>query len=137
MKILKYINIGVLSLAGLASVLFYANVFGDAGADVLLYFAYVLALVAVVGVAGFYLYSLVEKPKQIKSVALLLVGAVALTLICYAVATPTAVGLDPELERTTSGTSIRWSEAGIYSMYILFAGAFLSIIVSSVRNMFK
>lgn len=121
-------------MAVLASVLFYA---GAVEADALLYFGYVLALATVLGVLGFFVYSIVEKPKQVKSVALLIVGAVALTLLCYAVSSTTTMGLDPELERVTSAGAIRWSEAGIYGMYILFAGAFLSILVSSVRNMIK
>jgi len=134
MKLLKYINIGVLCLAALVSVLFYADV---AGPDALLYFAYVLAFLAVVGVAGFYVLSLKENPKQIKFVGIIVAAAAVLTVICYALSTPTAVGLDAELARVTSGSSMRWSEAGIYGMYILFAGAFISIMVGSVRNMFK
>jgi hypothetical protein len=134
MKILKYINFAVLGLAALVSVLFYANL---AGPDALLYFSYILTAVALIGVAGFYIYSVVEHPKQIKFVALLAVAAALLIIVCYYLATPTAVGLDPELERTTSGTAIRWSEAGIYSMYILFVGAFITILVGGVRNMFK
>ena len=128
----------MLGLVALVAVLFYANVLGDeGGANVLLYFAYILAVLAILGVAGFFVYDLVKKPKQVKSVAILLVGAIVLTLICYGISTPTAMGLDPELERTTSTASIRWSETGIYGMYILFAGAFISILVGSVRNMFK
>ena len=134
LQYLKYANIGILVLAAIAAVLFYANV---AGPDTLLYFAYILAVVTVACVVGFFVYSLVEKPEQIKSVALLLAGAIALTLLCYAISSPTAVGLDPDLERTTSGAAIRWSEAGIYGMYILFAGAFITIVATSARNMFK
>jgi len=134
LKILKYANIGVLGLAALFALLFYVGVAGPAA---LLIFAYILAAAAVVSVVGFLVLNLIEKPQQAKFVAMLFGGAVVLTLLCYLVSSPTAVGLDAEIERTTSGASIRWSEAGIYGMYILFAGAFISIIASSVRNMFK
>ena len=134
MKILKYINIAVLCVAALVAVLFYINV---AGPDALLYFAYILAVITVATVVGFFAYSLMEKPEQAKFAAMLLGGAIVLTLICYLISSPTAVGLDAEIERVTSGASIRWSEAGIYGMYILFAGAFISIVATSAHNMFK
>ena len=138
-KILKYINIAMLCLAAVAAVLFYSNIVKQTGAgtDMLLFFAYISMAIIVIGVAVFYIYDLIKNPKRLKFVALLLVAAAVITLLCYYISTPTAVGLDLELESKTSGAAMRWSEAGIYGMYILFAGALISILAGSVRNMVK
>ncbi|MGL4364644.1 MAG: hypothetical protein ACRCSB_05525 [Bacteroidales bacterium] len=134
MKLLNYIKIALLLLAALISVLFYTNAIGP---DILLFFAYFLAGVTVVSVGGFYLYGLLEHPKQVKFVLLVLAGVVVLTFLCYIMSSPTAVGLDPELERITSASAIRWSETSIYAMYFLAFCAIASIIYGSVRNTLK
>ncbi|MGL5959213.1 MAG: hypothetical protein ACRCY6_00490 [Bacteroidales bacterium] len=134
MKILNYVKIALLVFAALISVLFYSDVIGP---DALLIFAYLLAGVTVVSVGLFYVYSLVEHPKQIKFVLLMLGAVVALTLICYTISSPTAVGLDAEMERTLSGAAIRWSETSILAMYFLFFGAIVSIIFGAVRSALK
>lgn len=140
LKILKIFNYVVLGICVVVSLLFFilpANTPQGKDGALLFTTAYILMALAVLLLVGFFIMNMIEHPQKIKFVLLGIVAAAVLVGVSYALSTPTAVGLNNELAHSTSAAAIRWTETGIIAMYILFAGAILSLIFGGVRNAFK
>lgn len=103
--------------------------------------AIVLFVISAVVAVGFAIVQIVtDKAKAIRGA-----GALALLAIVLVIAFMAAEGNIPEFfgvekfvaNGTLTESISRWVGTGLYVTYILFAGAFLSIIGFSAANMFK
>jgi hypothetical protein len=98
------------------------------------------SIAAVVAVVFALVQMFGEKSKAIRAVVVLAIFALVL-VVSYSVSSseiPSFFGVEKFLANGTLTESIsRWVDTGLYFTYILFAGAFLSIIGFTVASAFK
>lgn len=130
-KILLY---ALLGLSTLSIVLYFLGVVNE---DVLLYWNYALLAVTVALAVVLPVIDLIKDPKKLVRFFILLIVAGIVVAGCYALSTPEVFNLNKELAAQTSAATIKWTEAGIYSLYILMVLTVIAIVYAEIKNALK
>lgn len=83
------------------------------------------------------LFGVVQLVTNLKKNVRMLIGLAVfavIAVICYSIADDTVLRSYPE---ATTASGVKYSEAGIYVMYVLVIGAALTAIISEVSRIFK
>lgn len=99
----------------------------------MLYYSYVLSILAVIGVLVGSVYGLIHKPSAIKTIGIGVGGIVVLFGIGYGLASD-AVSIKQEDMEITAAAS-QWSGAILYMLYIMLILAIVSIVYSLVSRL--
>lgn len=130
-KILVYVLLG---LSALVTILYFAGVVGE---DLLLYWAYALVAATLVLAVVVPAVDLIKNPKKLVKALIFAVVAAVLVAACYALSSPEVVGLNKELAASTTAASVKWTEAGIFGLYILLGLTVIAILFSEIKNALK
>ena len=96
-----------------------------------LYFTYFLSVLSIVAAAFATVSGAMDKPDSIKSSAIGIGAMLAITLVSYLLANGDVLSYYPE---GTSETAVKWSDTGLYMLYILTFLSVISIVYSGVAK---
>lgn len=133
LKFVKYILYLLFGLGVVLSVAFFIN--KDEMMDTYLFYAYILFGVAAVLAIVLPLIGMVQNPKALKKVSLLIILTAALVGISYLLASGDPVPVNLSTEPTAMTYKI--TDTGLILTYILLAVSFVSIIAGSIVNMVR
>lgn len=122
----------IVALGALLTIFTIANP-TDSIINAFILLAYILFGVAIVAAIGGSLLKAVTNPKNIKGSLIGLGVIVVITIISYALASDEVLKSYGDITASSS----RWSEAGLFMLYILFALAVLAIIYSNISKSLK
>ena len=132
-KIVQWFLYLMLGISALFGILFYAEVISE---DLLLYWGYLLLIVAVVATLLAAISNILLKPKGSLKILIILAIMVIVAGISFALSKNHMSPAQLEKNQITAMTS-RLVGAGLYFTYFMAAVALISIIYSAVSRMFK
>jgi hypothetical protein len=146
-KIINYILYALLGVSLTLVLVFYLGnlVPGTEGTsmeepvitETLLRWAYVMAIGAAIITVGFSIFNMIINPKGLKQGLFVLVGVVILFGAAYLLASDQILSIETYEGTQNEPITLKWTGTGLYAMYILAAGAVLSILYSEIAKYFK
>lgn len=130
-KTLLYLLLGLSVL----SVVFYS--LGVVSEDVLLYWNYILLAVTIVLAIALPIADLIKDPKKLMKFFGLVIVTAILVAVSYAFSTTEVHNLNKELAAHTSAATIKWTDAGLYCLYVLMGLTVIAILYSEIKNALK
>ena len=135
-KISKYLLIVLFVVSGVLALMFYLQVVplgeeteqmehGTTG--LILGWTYGLFFVAAALAILAFIYGIIIDPKSSISTGIMLAGLLVVALIAYAMSSDALDSIMPTLVQTTPG-ELKWSDTGLYSLYIILGVAVASIL---------
>ena len=132
-KLFRIILIVFLGLSGLLSILFYANVVNE---GVMIYWCYLLLIIASLTTLVFSVLAMVKNPKNAKNALIGIVGLIVICIIGYALAgNEEFYNVNGEL--MADAATSRKSEAGLIAFYIMLVASIGTVIYAEVSKMLK
>lgn len=136
MKLAKYLKWILLGISAILLVVFFLlphNTASDAIVDTYIFWAYVLVAISIVLVLAFLLIDVSKTKKSLITFLALIVGAVALVVICWLLApggeVMTSVDYTPKVSK--------FSDAALYVTYAMVAASIAAILWSAISNAIK
>lgn len=105
--------------------------------DLALRWSYAMVLIATLATLGFSLLNLILNPKALKQTLLVLVGAVALVVISYLLASDQVLTIIGYEGTDNNQETLKIVGTGLYATYILAGLALLSIAYVEIAKYFK
>lgn len=131
-KILKFVQLGLLGLSAILGVVFLT---GGISEDVIIYWCYILLVIAALAALGFSLANMAGNPKKAKSSVIGLVALLVVFGIAYAAGSDEIL---PQYEGFISDPSASKNVSmGLIAFYILGAGAIAAAVFAEVSRAFK
>jgi hypothetical membrane protein len=117
-------------LIALGSLVLLIGFFGESY-DPMLNVAYIYFFVALLGALASTVLGAMAKPGSVKGSAIGIGAMVVVIGISYAMSSGEILSYYPQ---SVTESAVKWSEAGLYTLYALFFGAFGAIIYSGVAR---
>jgi hypothetical protein len=128
-KISQYVMYALMLIGVIALLMVNAESY-----DAILYVTYGYCFICVLAAIGASVAGIAANPKQVKGVLIGVVSVAVVFGVSYALATDEVL---PNYGEGITPSTSRLSGMGLYAFYILFFGAILSILYSSVARFFK
>ncbi len=132
-KIIQWLLYGLMILSAIFGVLFYLN---PSNPNLLIYWGYLLVIIAAALVIGLSLYQIIKNPKGSVKILAIVIGMVVLAIISYAVSKNTLSPTDLEKYKITA-TTVRVVGAGLLMTYIIAIIAIGVFIYTSMSKFMK
>jgi hypothetical membrane protein len=130
MNVERIASIVMYVLILLGTLVLFIGFFGE-NYDPMLNVAYIYFFVALLGVLASTVIGALANPKSVKG-SLIGIGVMVLIVgVSYAMSSGEILSSYP---KTVTEGSVKWSEAGLYTLYVLFVGAIGAIIYSGVAK---
>jgi NADH:ubiquinone oxidoreductase subunit 6 (subunit J) len=132
-KIIQWLLYGLMAISALFGLLFYMN---PSNPDILIYWGYVLVILATALALGLTLFEMIKNPKGSMKILVIAVAMIVLAIISYAMSKNT---LSPtELEKyKISANSVRMVGAGLYMTYFIGVIAVGTFLYTSISRFLK
>ena len=136
MKLAKYLKWVLLGISAILLVVFFLlphNSASDAMVDTYIFWAYILVAITLILVLAFLLIDVSKSKKSLISFLAIIVGAVALVVICWLLAPGGEVATNVDYTPTDSN----FTDAALYVTYAMVAASICAIIWSAISNAIK
>ena len=136
MKLAKYLKWVLLGISAILLVVFFLlphNSASDAMVDTYIFWAYILVAITLILVLAFLLIDVSKSKKSLISFLAIIVGAVALVVICWLLAPGGEVATNAPYTPKVS----KFSDAALYVTYAMVIAAIAAIIWSAISNAIK
>jgi hypothetical protein len=128
-----YVLIGISAILG---IIFYLNSSSEGAMNNMIYFMYIVGIIALVTIIATALFSLFVTPKGAYKLLLVIIGMVVIAILCYVSSSNEFDIIHLEKWKITAGLS-KTIGAGMYFMWIMLIATFASLIYSAVIRFFK
>lgn len=132
-KLVQWLLYGLMAVSALLTILFYIS---PSNPDIILYWGYILFIVAVAVLLGISLLGILKNPKGSVKVLIILAAMIVIGLIAYSVSKNTITPVMMEKYKVTAST-VKWVGAGLILTYLMMAAAVGVFIYTAIVKFFK
>jgi hypothetical protein len=130
----RYISISLIAISVLILLLFALNPTSLGLVGTFLGWAYILLGIAVIAAVGLPLVYLFQNPEKLKKTGIY-VGAIVIVVLFASVFSSSDPIIGANFTTEPAPGTLRWTETGLISTYILLAAAFITVIVGGINSM--
>ena len=135
-KYVQWLLYVLLGIGGILGIIFYLNSSSSGAMDNMIYFMWVIGIIALIVILSTAVISLIVTPKGAYKLLLAIIGMVVIAILCYVASSNEFDVVHLEKWKITASLS-KTIGAAMYFMWIMLIATFGSLIYSAVTRFFK